>query len=85
MIEIAHILSLGFHIANRLGLMTSERISATFIEGEGNDRLWQLIEISTQDVGCIVDSVPCPVKSFAIAIGRVKQRLELLDTFCRAA
>lgn len=75
MIEIAHILSLGFHIANRLGLMTSKRISATFIEGEGDDRLWQPIQISPQDVGCIVDGVPCPVKSFAIAIRRVKQYL----------
>lgn len=85
MIEISDVLSLGFHVANGLGLMTSERISTTFIEGEGNDRLWELIQISTQDIGCIVDSVPCPVKAFAIAIGRVENDLELFDAFCRAA
>lgn len=75
MVKIADILSLGFHIANRLSLMTSERISATFVEGEGDDRLWQLIQIPPQDIGCIVDSVSRPVKSFAIAIRRVKKHL----------
>ncbi len=75
MIKVADILSLSFHIANRLSLMTSKRISATFVEGERDDRLWQLIKISPQDICCIVDSVPCPVKSFTIAIRRIKKHL----------
>lgn len=85
MIEIANILSLSFHIANGLSLMTSERISATIIEGERDDRLWQLIQISPQDIGCVVDSVPCPVQPLAITIRRVKEHLQLIDTLRRAA
>jgi hypothetical protein len=38
-----------------------------------------LIEVSSQDVGGIVYSVPCPVQSLAIAVGGIERNLELLD------
>ena len=62
-----------------LRLVVSKRFSEALIEFKWNDGLRELIEVSAQNVRCIVHSVAGPVQAFTVAVGRVKRDLELLD------
>lgn len=67
-------------MTDSLGLMIPEGISEPLVELQRDNRLGQLIEVSSEDVGSIMHSVACPVQAFAISVGAVKCYLELLDT-----
>jgi len=41
---------------------------------------WELVEITSKDVGGIMDGIACPVESFAKSVWRVKGSLEFFDT-----
>jgi hypothetical protein len=66
-------------------LVASQRISEAVVEIEGYYGLGQLVEVSPQDVGSVVDCVSRPVQAFAIAVRRVKDLLQLLDALLRSA
>jgi hypothetical protein len=53
--------------------------SESLVEIEGHDGFRQLIEVSSQDVGSVVDSVASPIEALAISIGRVEGCLEVFD------
>jgi hypothetical protein len=80
LVEITNSWALCVHCANSLRLVVLQGIAEAFVEFQGNDRLGKLIEVSSQDVGGIVYSVPCPVQSLAVTIGRIERNFELLDT-----
>ena len=65
--------------------MIPEGIAESFVEFQWYNRLREVREVSSKDIGCIVDSITRPVKTFAIAIWRVKYVLKFFDTFSRAA
>jgi len=50
-----------------------------FVKFEWNDWFRELVEITSKDVGGIMDGIACPVESFAKSIRRVKGSLELFD------
>lgn len=61
--------------------MIAQRVTETEVKVEWYDGFWQLVEVSPEDVGCIMDRIASPVEAFAVPIRTVKCRLKLFDTF----
>jgi hypothetical protein len=78
-VEVADVGGLHVHRADGLGLVVLKRVAEAFVELEWDDGLGQLVEVSTQDVGGVVDRVATPVETLAVAIGRVKGIAQFLD------
>ena len=72
-------------MANSLCLVIPEGSSEAIIELQRYDRLRKLVEISSENIRRIMDSVAGPIEAFAIAIWRVELLAKLLDTLFRAA
>ena len=47
---------------------------------EWDYRLRELVEIATEDVRSVVNRVASPIKTLAVAIGRIERFSELFDT-----
>jgi len=71
----------GLHVhgANGLGLVVLKRVAEAFVELERDDGFGQLVEVSAQDVGGIVDGIATPVEPLAVAIRRVKSNAQFFD------
>jgi len=54
--------------------------SEAFVEFEWNDWFRELVEITSKDVGSIMNGIASPIESFAKSIWRIKRGLELFDT-----
>ena len=72
-------------LARGLGGRALQRCPKLFIQVYGHDGLGEVVEIAAKDVGGIVDGVSGPIEAFAVLVGRVEKRLELLDALFRAA
>jgi hypothetical protein len=79
LIEVTNGRALCIHYANGLRLVVLQGVAEAFVEFQGNDRLGKLIEVPSQNVGGIVNGVPCPVQTFAVTIRRIECNFELLD------
>lgn len=64
--------------------MIAQRLAKWVIVLQGNDGLWELIEVPPEDVGSIMDCVTSPVKAFAPSRWSVKGYLELFYPLLRA-
>lgn len=58
--------------------------SEALVEFERNDWLGKLVEVASEDIGGIVNSVAGPIETLSISVGRVKGGLELLDALLGA-
>ena len=65
-----------------LFLINAQWLTETFVEFKRDDGFWQLVQVSAQDIGGIMDGVSGPIQSLSISLGRVKDLLEVLYTFC---
>jgi hypothetical protein len=68
-----------FCIADGLLSCSPQRVSKLLIQIQGHHRLGQVVEISSEYVGGIVNSVTIPDESFSVPIRRIEQSLELFD------
>lgn len=70
---------LAFDLTNSLRLVVAQWLSEAVVVVERNDGLWEMVEVPTEDVGCIVDCIACPVQTLAVARWGVERDLQLLD------
>jgi len=75
----------GLSVVADFCLVGAQRGSESIVEIEGYDGFGQLIEVSAQDVRCIVDGVTGPVQAFAVFLGSVETSLKVFDALGRAA
>lgn len=67
-------------LSDSLRLMMPQWIAESVVEIEGDNGLWELVEIASQDVGSIMDSIASPIETLTIALRRVESSLQLFDT-----
>lgn len=67
-----------------LALVRAQGLAELLIEVQGHDRLGQLVEITTEDVGGIMHGVAGPIEAFSVTFGGVEDFLKVLDSFCRS-
>lgn len=79
-VESAYRWVLAFNGSNSFGLVISQRLTKGIIVLQRNNGLWEVVEVATQNIGCVVHGVACPVEAFAVAWRGVKCSLELLDS-----
>lgn len=79
-VEVSRCGLLAIDLANGLRLVISEGLSEALVEIERYNWLWQLVEISAENIGSVVNSVSCPVESFTIAFWRVESILKFFDS-----
>lgn len=65
-------------------LVAAEGLAEGIVVLEGYYRLGQLVEVSAEDVGCIMHGVARPVQALPPLRRSVERRLELLDAFLGA-
>lgn len=75
----------GLRIGLGLSLVGFEGFAEAVVELERHDGLRELIQVSAEDIGGIVDSIAGPVQTFSVAFGGVKDLLQVLDAFGGAA
>jgi hypothetical protein len=61
--------------------MVAYGLSKAVVVAQRNNGLWQVVEISAQDIGCIMHSVACPVQTLAISWWGIERNLEFFDSF----
>jgi hypothetical protein len=59
--------------------MVPKRVAKSLVEFEWYYRLRELVEVSSEDVGCIMYGVASPVQPFAIPVRRIECFSQLLD------
>jgi hypothetical protein len=59
--------------------MMPQWVAKAVIEFERNDGLWQVIEVSAQNVCGIMHGVTSPVQTLAVPVRRIKGGPKLLD------
>lgn len=72
---------LSLRSTSHLGLVGAQWISELFVVLQWYNGFWKLVQISPQDIGCVVYCVTCPVQSLAITLGRIEDVLKIFDTF----
>ena len=65
-----------------LALVGAQGLAELLVEVQGHDRLGQLVEITTEDIGGIMHGVAGPIEAFSVTFGGVEGFLEVLDSFC---
>lgn len=60
-------------------LVDAQGFAEALVELEGDDGFGELIEVAAEDIGGVMDGVAGPVEAFSIALGGVKDVLEILD------
>lgn len=63
-----------------LFLVDTEGLAEALVEFQRNDRFRQLVQVSAEDVGGIVNRVSGPIQALSVTFGRVEYFLEILDT-----
>jgi hypothetical protein len=59
--------------------MITQRLPKTLVEIQWDYWFGKLIEITSQNVGGIMDGIASPVQPFAVTIWRIKNLLQVLD------
>ena len=72
---------LTLDLADGLCLMVAYGLPKAVVVAQRNNGLWQMVEVPTQNVGCIVHSVACPVQTLAISWWSIECNLEFFDSF----
>lgn len=75
---------MGLATSESLFLEMAERVPKSVVEVQRYNGLGELVKISTEDVGCVMNSVSGPVQTFAITVGRVENFLEIFDALRRS-
>jgi hypothetical protein len=75
----------SIRVANSLLCGSAQGFAELLIEIEWDDWLRQVIQVSPQDICRVVDRESVPHEALAIAIGGVKDGLELLDALFGSA
>lgn len=84
-LEVAYRRALCIHRSDCLRLMVLQRVAEALVEFQRDDRFGELVEISSQNVGRVVDCIPSPVETFAISIRRVEGDLQFFDALLAAS
>jgi hypothetical protein len=63
-----------------LFLVNAKGLAEALVEFQGNDGFGQLVQVSTEDVGGIMNGVSGPIQALSVTFGGVKNLLEILDT-----
>jgi len=71
---------LRLHGTHGLLLVIPNWASEALVKLKRDDWLRELVEVTTKDIGRIMNSVAGPIESLSVSVWRVKGGLELLDT-----